>query len=96
MLCHNMVARLPFQFGNELGPIGRRVEGMRHIGAARRAARYIHQDDGQAVRAKGTGQRGRPRRDVRARMRCRQGDEAFLKINHDQSGFGVQLCQWHG
>jgi hypothetical protein len=29
-------------------------------------------------------------------MRRRQGDDAFLKINHDQSGFGVQLCQWHG
>ena len=96
LLGHGIIARLPIEFGNEVRPIRRRVEVEFDFGTPRCATGHVHKNDRQTSLAESARKPRRLGDDFTGGVRRRQSDKAFLQVDHDQSGSGVELCQRHG
>ncbi len=80
LLAHDEIARLPVQFGHEVGPVVReRQLGNSGLGAARCQPSHIDEHDRQAARAEGARQLRTAIDDLVHRVHGRQADVPFCR-----------------
>ncbi len=60
-----------------------------------RAARDVHEHDGQTAFAEGVGQRARSPQDVAHRVNDGQAREALLQVDNDQGGVWIEHGECH-
>src|SRR6185437_5899547 len=96
LLGHEVIAGLPVQFRNELGPAGGHpAERERPFGTARRRAADIDQHDRQGVPAKRLGQRGRVADHALHRVRGRYADDPLLQVDHHKGRLCIEYADGH-
>jgi hypothetical protein len=68
---------------------------MAGVGASGSLAGDVDEDDGKVALAEGAGEFGGVGEDFGDRMGCGHADDAFLEIDDDECGSGVELGEGH-
>jgi hypothetical protein len=92
-----VIGRLPIQFRHQFRPIGRTISRRaRLLCSAWSATGHVYEHDRLTVATKRRRQSGSVLEDWFDRVRGWVSDDAFLQVDDDESGFGVDGGDGHG